>query len=76
MIEITSDADQLPKFKDRLPKEDCIILVKSEKKGLRKAYFYQDKAVWLGFYGFTTSHFQDFETNEFLYDVTQWEEMK
>ena len=38
-----------------------------------KCYYHRDKMLWLSYYiNHKASHFQDCETDEFLYGVTHW----
>ena len=62
-------------IKDCYPdKRGAILKVKRECGDERKAYYWGDAMAWLGFFGLSTSHFQDYETNVFLHDVTHWKE--
>lgn len=55
-----------------------IYMVKLEDGQQKKCYYHQDKMSWLHFYDKMTkfSHWQDFETREFLQNVEFWLEKK
>lgn len=49
-----------------------IVKVKLENGNEKKCYYHRDKMIWLAYYNAKTSHFQCYETLEFLHNVTHW----
>ncbi len=65
--------------KEKLPDPytQGIINVKRENGDIFKAYFHKDKMFWLTYYSnHKISHFQDFKTHGWLYDVTHWQPLE
>lgn len=57
---------------DSYPPHSGIYQVKLSNENEIKAYYHSDKMNWLKFYGKKTTHFQDYETNKFIDNVTHW----
>ncbi len=63
---------------DKLPKGlGAIVNVKRENGQELKAYYHEDSACWLNFYGIKTSKFENYERDcEFLFDITHWRSLE
>lgn len=62
---------------DHLPNFSTIVNVRTNSGKDLKAYFHHDKMYPLARYwkGHTLSHWQEYETRNWLYDVTHWKEL-
>lgn len=61
---------------ERLPRGHCIVCVRREGGKEVIAYFHSDKMAWLAYYHkrHELSHWQCFESHEWLHDVQQWKD--
>jgi hypothetical protein len=60
---------------ERLPDFHATLKARKENGEEVKCYFHQDRMAWLRFYTREKlSYFQDFETLEFLHNITHWKE--